>query len=289
MSSRRRELPFSILAAGFALLTFAGCGGSADPLPAVRSAAANTLALTAQSTLTLTGARVLGETSTIVGRGEFSFPKGLGYQALQVPARGRRASGTAYLVFLPTRLWIRPASSAALPEGDLWVSTRLTGPRATGSTTPSLAFVVEGMNPQLLLEEIATGAIAAASSGHRVVDHVPYTEYDVSVDLARAVDSTSKSGALRIAMQQQLAALRAVRGPGAGSRIRIVARVDGSERLAQLQFSLPGSKLGKVQIELWKFGSAIPLSLPLSSQTVDIASLRLAPGAGTPARLLTGE
>ena len=284
--SRRRQLPLSIVVAGSVLLALAGCGGSADPLHAVRSAAANTLALTAQSTLTLTGPRLFGDTPTIVGRGEFSFPKGLGYEGLQLPARGRQAAGTAYLVFLPTRVWIRPASSAALPEGDLWISTRLTDPQSGGAPTQALALVLEGTNPQLLLEEIATGAIAASRSGHRVVDHVPYTEYDVTVDLRQALDATSATGPLRIAMRQQLVALRAV---GAGSRIRIVARVDGADRLAQLQFSLPGSRLGTIQIELWKFGSLIPLSLPLASQTVDIASLRLAPGAVGPAPLRTRE
>jgi hypothetical protein len=289
MSSCRRQLRFSILAAGLVLLAFAGCGRSADPLHAVRSAATNTLALTAQSTLTLTGPRLLGEDPTIVGRGEFSFPKGLGYEALQVPARGRRAPGTVYLVFLPTKLWIRPVSPTALPVGDLWVSTKLSDLRAAASTPPSLALVAEGTNPQLLLEEIATGAVAASSSGHRVVDHVPFAEYVVSVDLTRAIEATSKTGVLRIAMQQQLAALRAVGGPRAGSRVRIVARVDGAGRLAQLRFSLPGSKLGAIQIALWKFGSTIPLSLPLASQTVDIASLRLSHGALTTARMFTGE
>jgi hypothetical protein len=39
-----------------------------------------------------------------------------------------------------------------------------------------------------------------------------------------------------------------------------------------------------MQIALWKFGSMIPLSLPLASETVDIATVR----AATPARMLTG-
>jgi hypothetical protein len=287
---KHRPLPFSICAAVLALVAFAGCGGSENPLHAVRSAATNTLSLTAQSTLTLTGARLFGGTpGTIVGRGQFSFPKGLGYEALQVPALGRRASGTAYLVYLPTRLWIKPVVSTALPEGDLWVSAKFTDSRSAGSTTPSLAVVLESMNPQLLLEEIATGAVAARSSGHRVVDHVPFTEYVVSVDLARALEAAGKSGALRIAMQQQLAALRAGRGVRGGSLVRIVAGVDGTGRVAQLQASLPGSKLGTVQIGLWKFGSAIPLSLPLPSQTADLASLPRSPDAVTPAWVFTGN
>jgi hypothetical protein len=284
-----RQLPVSILVAMFALVALAGCGGSTDPLHTVRSAATNTLSLTAQSTLTLTDARLFGGTpGTIIGRAEFSFPKGLGYQALQVPALGGRAAGTAYLVFLPQKLWSKPVVNTALPEGRLWISATFTGSRSAGSTTPSLALALESMNPQLLLEEIATGAVAASSSGHRVVDHVPFTEYVVSVDLARALAAAGKSGALRTAMQQELSALRASRGADAGSLVRIVARVDGVGRLAQLQASLPGSKLGTVQIALWKFGSIIPLSLPLASQTVDIASLRPSHGASTARWVLTG-
>jgi hypothetical protein len=144
------------------------------------------------------------------------------------------------------------------------------------------------MNPQLLLEEIATGAVAASSSGQRVVDHVPLTEYVVSVDLVRAL-AAAETGALRTAMQQELSALRAGRGTHASSLVRIVARVDGAGRLAQLQASLPGSKLGRVQIALWKFGSTIPLSLPLASETVDIASLGRPHGTATPRWVLTGE
>ena len=88
---------------------------------------------------------------------------------------------------------------------------------------------------------------------------------------------------------KQLSALRAGRGTDAGSLVRIVAGVDGAGRLAQLQASLPGSKLGTVQIGLWKFGSTIPLSLPLTSQTVDIASLRRSHGAATAPWVFTGE
>ena len=66
-------------------------------------------------------------------------------------------------------------------------------------------------------------------------------------------------------------------------------RVDGAGRIAQLQTSLPGSKLGTVQIALWKFGSTIPLSLPLPSETVDIASLRRPHGTATARWVFTGE
>jgi hypothetical protein len=289
VGSRRRLLFVWIATACATVVAFAGCRSSADPLHAVRTAAANTLALRAQSTSIMTGSRLFGPSPTIVVRGEFSFPTGLGYAAVQIPARGSRASGTAYLVFLPTKLWVKPLSSASLPAGDLWVSTKLAGAQAPGTAPPSLALVAEALNPQLLLAEIATGAVAASSAGHRVVAHVPYTEYVVSVDLARALAAQRTSGALRIAMTEQLAALRAAGGPGAKSHLRVVARIDGAERLAQLQFSLPGSKLGTVETELWKFGSPVPLSLPLTSETSDVASFRPPGGAVTATRLLTGD
>ena len=289
MSTRRRQLFVWTATAGATVVAFAGCGADADPLHAVRTAAANTLALRAQSTSIVTGSRLFGPTPRFVVRGEFSFPDGLGYAAVEVPARGSRASGKAYLVFLPTKLWFKPLSNAALPEGDLWVSTTLTGSRAPSTAPPSLALVIETLNPQLLLAEIATGAVAASSAGHRVVAHVPYTEYVVTVDLARALSAQHATGALRIAMAEQLAALRAVGGPSAKARLRVVARIDGAERLAQLQFSLPGSKLGTVETELWKFGSPVPLSLPLTAETSDIASFRPPGGAVTATRLLTGD
>ncbi len=254
----------------------------------VRNAATHTLSLTAQSTLTSTGARLFGGTpGTIPVRAQYSFPRGLGYAALQVPALGRRASGTAYLVFLPQQVWVRPVVNRALPKGRLWISATFTDAGSAGPGPPSLALALESLNPQLLLEEIATGAVAASSSGHRVVDHLPFTEYVVSVDLARALAAV-KAGALRAAIRQELAALRA-EGTHAGSRVRILAGVDAAGRITELQASLPGSRLGTLQIALLKFGSTIPLSLPLPSETVDIASLGRSDGAATARSLFTGE
>src|SRR4029077_2956559 len=128
----------------------------------------------------------------------------------------------------------------ALPKGHLWISATFTDARPVGPRPPSLALALESMNPQLLLEEIATGAVAASSSGHRVINHLPFTEYVVTVDLARALAAT-EAGALRTAMRQELTALRADRGARAGSRVRIVAGVDGAGRVTQLQALLPGS------------------------------------------------
>jgi hypothetical protein len=282
---QHRQLAFTIVVTAVTL-ALAGCGGSTNPLHAVQSSATKTLTLTAQSTLTLDGARLFGATpATIQGRAQYSFRRGLGYEALHVPAPGGRAPGTAYLVFLPRQIWSKPVSSSALPKGRLWISATFGAARSAGSAIPSLALTLEGMNPQLLLQEIAKGAVAATSSGHRVVNHLPFSDYVVSVDLARALAATP-AGALRTAMQQELAALRAAH---AGSKVKIVAGVDGGGRITQLQASVPGSKLGTVQISLLKFGSTVPLSLPLRPETVDIASLPRSHGVPTGRSVLTGE
>ena len=58
--------------------------------------------------------------------------------------------------------------------------------------TPRLAEVLEGLNPQFVLEQVAVGAVSASSLGGRVINHVPFTEYRVSVDLERARAALSR-------------------------------------------------------------------------------------------------
>ena len=125
----------------------------------------------AQSTLTLTDARLFGGTpGTILGRAQYSFPKGLGYEALQVPALGRRASGTAYLVFLPQQLWSKPVVNRALPKGHLWISATFTDARSAGPRPPSLALALgehESAAPARGDRDGSGRSIVFGSSRHR--------------------------------------------------------------------------------------------------------------------------
>ena len=45
------------------------------------------------------------------------------------PLVARGQSGNAYLVFQPTKLWIKPVANTGLPEGDLWISADFTDAR----------------------------------------------------------------------------------------------------------------------------------------------------------------
>lgn len=275
----RRRLLLSLGLAA-AACTLAGCGGSSDPLGAVLSAARSTLSQNAQLTLTLRGAAVLGGApAAVVAKGAFAFPAGLGYEAVQVPAARGRAPGTSYLVFRPAEVDVDPPVHTALPRGRLWIAAAFPRSGAPDPRWPGLAEGLEGLSPQLLVEEIAWGATAASSLGQRVIDHVPSTEYAVSVDLERALAAASgpAAGAMRPAIREELAALRTGRS---SPSLRIAVWVDGPGRIARLQATVPGSGLGTVSMSLSGFGVGIPASLPAAAQTVAVGSL--SPPAGMP-------
>ena len=287
----RRQLVLSIVVAVLVAVFIGGCGGSGDPLRAVLGAARSTLSQSAESDLTLHRARLFGGApSAVVGRAEFAFRSGLGYEALDVPVRGQRAAGTAYLDFLPTKVYVDPVVRSALPAGRIWLSATFAGPGSVGARFPLLAEVLEGLNPQLLLEEIVWGAAAASALGERVIAHVPFTEYIVSIDLKRALAAARGplAGAMRSAVRDELSALLAGHGARGSSSVRVEVWVDGPGRVARLQASLPGSKLGTVLMVLSNYGVTIPVSLPLESQVVDIASLSRVTGADAASWVFTG-
>jgi hypothetical protein len=286
----RRHLLFrGAVLAGVAVV-LAGCGGSSDPLRAVLGAATTTLSQSADANVTLSDASLFGGTSrSVVGRAAFVFPTGLGYEAIQVPKLRGRASGTAYLAYLGRRVWVEPLVQTALPQGRLWISTTFSRSGSLEARFPTLALVLEGLNPELLLEEIIWGAVAASSLGQRVVAHVPFTEYSVTVDLRRAISRATgpTAVALSSAMREELAALRSSRARRGSSAVAIAIWVDGPGRLVQLQASLPGSGLGTVLMALSNVGTAIATNLPTASMSADIALLRPA-GIPSASWLFTG-
>ncbi len=258
-----------------AACALAGCGGRGAALPAVVGAAKTTLGQAATSTASFPRSRLFGPVSrAVVARGLFDFPRGLGYEAIRLDMLKRQPPRTDYLDFLPGRLYLRPQldRGSVLPPGKNWVSIALTG-SASGAGA-GFAGQAEALSPQLPLDLIARGAVAATPGKERVIDHVPYTEYVVSVSPARALSRASgtSAGAISAALADELAALRSSRGSRRPPTFPIRVWVDGTGHIARLQAALPGSGLGPGTTLLSVFGKQVPTALPPAGEVIDLAS-----------------
>jgi hypothetical protein len=254
-----------------------GCGAGRDPLNQAVSAARKTLALSGVNyDLTLGGPRLFGRTPTLArGRAVYDFRAGLGYEKLVFQRAQDRAPRNLYLDFLPTKFLFAPSTPpSGVQVGTTWISVPLTGPQAA-RTSPGLVAQIEGLTPELALDEIAWGARAASFGGQRVVNHVPMDEYSVSVDLARALAEARKArkGAIAAAIESQIAASHASGPRGRPGYLTINLWVNGPGYVAGLEGTVPGSGLGKTSFSLSHFGVKVPRNLPLASQTVPLASL----------------
>jgi hypothetical protein len=261
-----RHLLLRLVAAVAVIFTFAGCGARPDALHAVTSATATTLSQALESDLTLHGAKLSGVVRpTVIGRGAFVFDTGLGYERLDLPAASHQAAGREFLDFFPTRFYFERTSSAGTVEynGKHWVSAALTGRGSVDAILPRFVLQVEALGPQLLLDEIAWGAEAATHLGEPVVNHVPLSEYRVSVNLTKA--SATATGALRTAIEDERAA-------NGSATVPVTVWVDGSGHIVELQAAIPGSGLGTASMELSNFGAKVPTSLPTGSMLLDLTA-----------------
>jgi hypothetical protein len=260
---------FALLAAGLA-----GCGGSPDPLASVSTAVDTSLSHAFSARLKLTGAQALGAkpSQELLGAGTFDVGRGLAYERVDLPdAPGQNGLPTRdFLVFLPTKIFLAPAAQQALPRGKSVISVPLTG---NGSaTTGAKRFVAQaiGLNPVLLLDELAAGATAASKTGSELVQHVHYTDYRVTVDLRRALTRARGpfARAERLAIKRQLAAL----GPGP-PLVRVDVRTDSAGFVRGLDATVPGSKLGRVALDLHGYGASVEPTHPTAAQVVSLSSL----------------
>jgi hypothetical protein len=269
LARRRLALLAALLATGLA-----GCGGSSDPLASVTSAVDTSLSHTFSARLSLTGAEALGAKpqQELLGAGTFDISRGLGYERVDLPGpvdqNGRPPRD--FVVFLPTKIFLAPAAQRALPEGKSVIVVPLTGPKARAAGATRFVAQAMGLNPLLLLDEIAAGATAAEKTGTELVQHVHFTDYRVTVDLRRALARVRGpfARAERLAIKQQLAAL----GPGR-SVVDVDVRTDGAGFVRFLHATVPGSKLGKVALELHGYGATFEPTYPAAAQVVSLASL----------------
>jgi hypothetical protein len=252
----------------------AGCGRSPDPLTSVSTAVHTSLAHVFTADVTLTGAEALGAKpkEVLLGAGAFDVRRGLAYERVDLPGPldQNKRPPRDFLVFLPRKIFLAPAAQRAFPAGKSVISVPLTGPKAAADGSARFVAQAIGLNPLLLLDEIAAGGAAAVRTSSEVLGHVPYVDYRVTVDLGRAFTRMRGPFALaeRVAIKSELAAL----GPG-HSVIRIAVRIDGAGFVRGLHATVPGSKLGKLVLDLHGYGTTFQPSYPSAAQVVSLASL----------------
>jgi hypothetical protein len=250
---------------------------TATALSAVRAAAGATLASPAGVEFRLDGSRALGSSpAPVLGSGEFDFPSGVGSETIDLGEVNHQEPGTEHVIFLPSRVYLQPKSSAAtvLPKGRAWMSATLTGSDSVHTNFPSFVLQVEGVNPQLLLAELAGGAVSAVPLGGQTINEERASAYDVTVDLARALSASSgpAGAAFGQAIQSELAALGS--GPLAERRgTSITTWIDGAGRVVRMRASPPGAGVGAITTTMCCFGSPVEVTQPPSSQVVDITAL----------------
>jgi len=275
--ARRPLLP--VLAA---LVAFgaAGCGGggaksAAASLELVVGAAKNTLGQTTRGLTTLTDPRAFGDSpAQLQAISVFDVASQLTFARVDLPGpvEKNKSPRQDFVVLTPTTLYLDPASKAALPKGKLWLSLPLASPSAATGRTARYVEQAVGLDPQLLLDEIAWGGVSAAHHGSTVVVHIPLDKYVVTVDLERALAGVGGrlARAARIAIEEQLASA------GSHTKVDMTVLVDADGRVAQLTGSIPGSGLGTISSTM-SYGIKISPSTPSPAQVVPLASVADSP------------
>jgi hypothetical protein len=256
---------------GILALALAGCGSGGNALKQVVDAANNTRSLSRTSyLLTLEGQRLsVPPVAVSAGKAAYDLKAGVGYEALTVkrPGPGKH---TIYLDFVPTGVFVAPWPTPAglLPPGRIWISVGLAGDRAPGADNP-LPAQLEGLSPELPLDEIAWGARSATSIGTPTVNHVPMHSYRVSVDLAKALSVAKGAGrrAIAAAIESQLHATPS-------GRTAITVFVTGPGHIGRIETApSPVTRLGKPTFQFTSFDAQFNRARPRASQTVPLASI----------------
>jgi hypothetical protein len=252
--------------------------GSSAALVQVIAAVRRTVAGSARVAAKLLGATAFGSArAPVFVYGAFDFRSALGHETIDLPEVKHQEPGTERVIFLPTQVFLQPktAKGPALPKRKLWTAATLTGSDSVRTNFPQFVEQVEGVNPTLLLEEIAWGATAARALGPYTILGVPTHEFEVTVDLSRALSASSgpNGPALSLAIQEALTA----QGSGASSAtaptVSILVWVDDAGRVAQVQASTPGAGAGTAEMTLSSYGTTLHLTAPPASQVVDLTAL----------------
>jgi len=246
----------------------AACGAKQDAAKQAVAAARKTLALPEVSyNVTFAGDRLFGPSLTLLGgRAASDLSSGLGYEALKLQGKDGHTQ-TLFLDLMPKVAYLSPdpAPAGVLPQGKLWITV----PFDQGDAAEQrLAAQLEGVAAELPLAEVAWGAKDVSRVGTRVVQHLPATEYRVTVDLAKALAAAKRSGRTGLAAATA-SELRAARG----KPVVVTMWVNGPGYVSQLEHAAPGTGLGTATVSITGFTGRLRPNPPLDSQSVPVASV----------------
>ncbi|GEM_PF-6943998 len=266
--------PSSLLLLATLAAGVCGCGAGGGPLQTVVAAAEATLALTRTTyDVTLAGQRLVpAPTKLPGGHAAYDFTTGTGYEALLVQ-RPDGAPQKLYLDYLPGAVYLLPwpAPRGLLPAGKLWIAVRY--PASARAPGP-LAVELEGLAPELPLEEIAWGAASASFEGTREINHVPMRRYAVTVDLAKALARARTAGRSAVA-----AAIARERRAAPSGRARMTIFVTGPGHVGRIELTVPGSGVAAVTFQFTSFHAQFTPSPPPAARSVPVSAVAQPPSA----------
>jgi hypothetical protein len=252
-------------------------GAGAAALFGVPAAADRVLSQRVSVGFRLDGATAFGSArAPVFGTGSFDFSSERGREVIDLPELPHQEPGTEHLILLPARAYLQPrgTSTVALPRGKSWMSVTLAGSESIATNFPSFIGQLEGVNPLLLLQELAWGATAAVPVAEGpALAGVHAQGYRVAVDLPRALAAAGRAGAAvsSLAIQQQLAALGG--GGSSAARVSVFAWVDRDGRIVQLRATPPGAGVGTASIALEQFGVPVRVTEPDAAGVVALTAL----------------
>src|SRR5579864_4021596 len=154
------------------IFSLTGCGGAnQNLLPTVVAAARTTVDHGGVWTLTLAGSAPFGQTRmTVFGQGAFVSNPLIGFEPIWRGTPGARV-GRESLIFMRDRVYLRPAPGTTLPARKEWLVAVVKGGERPSPDVERFVEQAEGLNPQLLLDEMAWGASAVSRDGQLIVDY----------------------------------------------------------------------------------------------------------------------
>jgi hypothetical protein len=257
-------MPVKLWLLAVVAFALAGCGASGSPAEQVVGAARKTLALHwVRYEMTFDRPGLFDPSIRIVGgRAAFNLEARVGYAFLDLQ---RRSGGpqTLWIDLTPATVLVdpEPAPAGLPPGGNIWISARLSGADA-------LAGQAEGLSPELPLDEIVWGAVAATHVGSHVVGHSPMDEYRVAVDLRKARAAAERAHRTALA-----AAIRSELGASSSARLSLRVWVNGPGFVGRIDEVIPGARLGTVSLVFTNFRLRYTGSLPPSSKTLPLSGL----------------